>query len=127
MLNLIIAGSRDFNHYPTLVNACTEFIETFCSCGVLPTETLKSTDIISGMARGADSLGAEFGRTYCRKVIEIPADWGKYGKAAGPIRNEEMAKIADAAIVFWDGESRGTENMIDIMTRLNKPCKIVYF
>lgn len=38
-----------------------------------------------------------------------PADWERLGKAAGPIRNEEMAEIADALIAFWDGQSRVTK------------------
>ena len=44
----------------------------------------------------------------------MPADWNKYGKSAGYKRNEEMANIADAALVIWDGESRGSKHMIDI-------------
>ena len=43
-----------------------------------------------------------------------PADWDKHGKAAGPIRNAEMAEVADALIAFWDGQSRGTANMISL-------------
>lgn len=44
---------------------------------------------------------------------EYEADWDKHGKAAGPIRNQEMAEYADALIAVWDGESRGTRDMID--------------
>ena len=47
--------------------------------------------------------------------IELhPADWHRHGRAAGPIRNAEMAAEADALIAFWDGQSRGTANMIKI-------------
>ena len=43
----------------------------------------------------------------------FPADWDKYGKRAGYLRNVQMAEYADALLAFWDGESRGTKNMID--------------
>ena len=47
------------------------------------------------------------------EVKIIQADWQKYGKRAGPIRNKEMADYADTLIAFWDGQSRGTKNMIE--------------
>ena len=43
----------------------------------------------------------------------MPADWDKYGKSAGFIRNKEMVDIADAAIIFWDGDSKGTKDTIE--------------
>lgn len=52
------------------------------------------------------------------------ADWGRFGRAAGSYRNAEMAEYADAAIILWDGESRGTLDMIDKMRRAGKPCEI---
>ncbi len=51
----------------------------------------------------------------------MPAEWGKHGNSAGPIRNREMAKYADMAIVLWDGYSPGAKNMVEEMRRLNKP------
>lgn len=46
------------------------------------------------------------------EIERFPADWKKYGKAAGPIRNDQMAQVADMVIAFWDGKSKGTENML---------------
>lgn len=46
------------------------------------------------------------------KVENFPADWKTHGMAAGHIRNHAMAKASDAAIILWDGESRGAANMI---------------
>lgn len=60
-------------------------------------------------------------------VDQYPADWDTYGKSAGYRRNEDMAKIADACIVFWDGESRGSKHMIDIAEREGLPLRIVKF
>lgn len=49
--------------------------------------------------------------------MEFPADWNAHGKAAGPIRNQQMAQEADVLIAFWDGKSRGTKDMIEKATR----------
>lgn len=70
------------------------------------------TAIISGGARGVDSLGEWYGQCFGIPVYVMPAEWDKYGKAAGPIRNEQMAKEADALIAVWDGKSQGTRHMI---------------
>lgn len=51
----------------------------------------------------------------------FPADWETYGKSAGPIRNRQMAQYADALLLIWDGESRGSANMREEMQKLGKP------
>jgi hypothetical protein len=53
-----------------------------------------------------------------------PAEWDKYGRYAGPIRNKKMAELADYAVVFWDGQSRGSYSMIKEMNKLNKPILV---
>lgn len=68
--------------------------------------------VISGHAVGADKLGEAWAKKNSIPIDPHPALWSKYGNAAGPIRNREMAKQADALIAFWDGKSKGTENMI---------------
>lgn len=82
------------------------------------------TEVVSGKAIGVDSLGEKYARVNDIPLESRPADWNKHGKAAGPIRNREMAKYADAAIIVWDGESNGTRNMINEMIRHNKPYYI---
>ena len=99
-VKLIIAGTRHFQDYGKLCEVLN----------MIPTPS----SIISGKARGADSLGELYAHDNNISVIECPANWDKYGKRAGYLRNEEMAKIADACIVFWDGESRGSKHMIEI-------------
>jgi hypothetical protein len=59
--------------------------------------------------------------------LHFPPDWKKYGKSAGYRRNKEMAEVADALVAFWDGKSKGTANMIDLMRKAGKPLKIVYY
>lgn len=81
---------------------------------------------IAGLARGADALGAKFARAHCQ-LYEFPADWDRYGKRAGFMRNEQMGHFADGLIAFWDGKSRGTKHMIDFMKSLGKPVHIVMY
>lgn len=81
--------------------------------------------IISGGAYGADSLGERFSRDNLLDLIIMKADWNTFGNRAGPIRNEEMAKIATHCIVFWDGESRGSKHMISMCKKYNLIYKVV--
>jgi hypothetical protein len=73
--------------------------------------------IISGTAKGADRLGERIAEDYDLKLIRMPADWNTHGKAAGYVRNKDMAEIATHALIFWDGESRGTKHMIILATQ----------
>lgn len=54
------------------------------------------------------------------KITSFPADWEKHGKAAGPIRNRQMADYADGLLLLWDGKSPGSHNMRCSMHKLNK-------
>lgn len=80
------------------------------------------TQVVSGGARGVDTLGELWAETNGVKFIRFPAEWNKYGKAAGPIRNKQMAEYVapDGALVaVYDGSSRGTGDMIKRATSLN--------
>jgi len=68
-----------------------------------------------------DGLAEEWARENGIPIKRFPADWDKHGKAAGPIRNRAMAEYADALLAVWDGESKGTANMILEMHRMGKP------
>lgn len=69
------------------------------------------SEVVCGGARGVDRLGKQWARGYT-PVKMFPADWDTHGKAAGHIRNTQMAAYADALILVWDGESRGSADMI---------------
>lgn len=69
--------------------------------------------IISGNAKGIDKLGERYAKENGYKLLLYPANWDKYGKKAGPIRNSEMIKIANLLIAIWDGNSKGTKDIID--------------
>jgi hypothetical protein len=80
------------------------------------------TQIVSGGATGPDKSGESYAVMCGLDLVRMPANWAQDGKAAGPIRNRKMAEYADMAIVFWDGKSAGTKNMIKEMSKLGKPC-----
>ena len=71
------------------------------------------TIILSGLAKGADTLAVRYADEHGYACLGYTADWGRYGKSAGIRRNTQMADNADALIAFWDGSSRGTKNMIE--------------
>lgn len=110
----IVAGSRTFQNYPLL---CKELDKIRDQIG----------EIVCGEARGADMLGNTYAYDNDIKVKGFPADWEHDGKAAGFIRNEKMAKYADKAIVFWDGKSVGSKDMIDRMEKLGKEVRVIYY
>lgn len=66
-------------------------------------------EVVSGGASGADKCGEEWARRNGVPVRRFNADWEKYGKKAGPMRNKQMAKYADMCIAFPGGA--GTESM----------------
>lgn len=106
-IRLVIAGGRDFNNYQTVADNASHLLDKL---KVNPDEVI----LICGMAPGADTLGLTWAQNHGIKVESYPADWGLYGKSAGPIRNREMAQVATHLLAFWDGESKGTKNMIEM-------------
>lgn len=104
-MKTIIAGGRDF-----------EDVEYFLKC--IENEFDSITEIVSGRAKGADTMGEILAVSNNVKIKKFPAQWDKYGKAAGSLRNKEMAEYADALIAFWDGRSTGTYNMIQLAKKL---------
>lgn len=110
MVKVIVAGSRTANNFELVEKSLMIYFKEhkFHRADV---------EIISGTARGADQLGEQFANKYGLKLTKFPADWDKYGKSAGYIRNEEMAKYATEngiLFAFWDGKSKGTNHMINL-------------
>lgn len=118
-MKLAIIGGRDFTDYALLECMVHSHFTHLGELGV--------TEIVSGGAKGADSLGARFARENGIKLTEHLPDWDRYGKRAGFVRNELIVKDADTVLVFWNGESRGTGNSLSIAKRLKKTTIIVYF
>ena len=90
--------------------------QTFSAIALCPF-TPEITRVVSGTARGADTFGEAWAAAHGVEVVRFPADWSRHGKAAGMLRNKQMAENADALIAVWDGQSRGTRNMIDEATK----------
>ena len=110
-MKVIIAGSRNIHDYKLVV-------DTIQSSGY------EITEVVSGTAVGPDQLGEQWARANNIPIKEMPAEWHRYGNSAGPYRNRAMADYADAAIIIWDGQSKGTRNMIENMIRRKKPYHI---
>ena len=113
---VVVAGCRNYNNYAE----AKEYIDR-CLSRIRKENKIV---IVSGGSLGADKLGELYAEENGFKIERYIAQWEKYGKSAGPIRNEEMAKNADFVICFWDGKSRGTKSMIGCAKRQGKPLKI---
>lgn len=85
-----------------------------------------SVTIVHGNAGGADRIAHQEAQKAGLLVEPHPADWERYGKRAGLIRNHQMAELgADSCVAFWDGQSTGTKHMIDEATRRGIPVEII--
>lgn len=111
----IIAGSRDFTDFELLESAISDYLD------------YEISEVVCGMARGADMLGRKWAAKNGIPVAEFPAQWDLYGRSAGYKRNEKMASYADRALCFWDGKSRGTKHMIETMEKFRKPVLVVQY
>lgn len=115
-MRVIIAGSRNYTNYLELVSFCDQVLSG-----------TESIEIVSGTARGADSMGERYANERGYKISRFPADWNKYGKSAGYVRNKEMADYADGLIAFWDGQSKGTLHMINLAKEKSLMIRIYNF
>jgi hypothetical protein len=106
-MRILICGDRNWTSLERIRQVVTvlhkkEFIDT----------------VIEGEARGADTCGRIIAEELDIPVLKFPADWLKYGRAAGPIRNSEMLKIGrpNLVLAFHNDilKSKGTKNMCEI-------------
>ena len=111
-MKVIVAGGRDFDDYGMVHTVLYDLLLSHGNW-VYP----EPPEFVSGGADGADALGELFAKDWACKCTKFPADWDQYGKAAGVIRNQQMADYADMLVAFWDGKSKGTKNMIDCALR----------
>lgn len=107
---VIIAGSRKYDDYQRLKEKCNRILSAKFA------DPEAEVIIVSGHASGADALGERYAAERSLKTDIHPADWNKYGRAAGPRRNAETAAVADALIAFPKAgeENRGTKNMVKL-------------
>ena len=110
----MVAGSRHF----TDAQAVEHDLRNYVAVG---------DTVITGGCRGVDQIAYDFAQRMFAKNEVFKADWNKYGKAAGPIRNRQMAENADILVAFWDGESKGTKNAIDEARKQQVETHIYYW
>lgn len=111
-MRTIIAGSRHFTDYELM-------------CKVMANLRWTVTEVVSGKAPGADTLGERWASENNIPVKEFPADWSKFHRAAGPIRNKQMADYAEACVVFLYPNSRGSINMYEQARKKEMPLVVV--
>jgi len=112
-MRLAIVGSREYSNY----DETCEIIDFFA-------KRFKLTEIVSGGARGADTLGKRYAVEHEISYKEFPALWDTYGKRAGFLRNRQIVEYSDMILAFWNG-SKGTKNTIDICKELQKRYYII--
>ena len=115
---VIVAGGRDFDNYEFLKE---KLDETFESLGDLDAHPI---EIISGMADGADILGIKYAKEHKLTMVLYPANWKKYPRRGGILRNMNMLVTATHLVAFWDGKSHGTKHMIEIAKEKGIPVWI---
>lgn len=119
MNRLIIAGGRDFNDKELMIDRLQELERL----GIVNEKTV----LVCGMARGADLMGHAIFKEAGMEIMEMPADWDNLGKRAGFARNEDMGAVAGMALIFWDGQSKGTKHMISTMEKMGKTVYLVNY
>lgn len=126
-LYCLIAGSRGFCDYELLKNKMDEIFSRY------PSD--KKKVIVSGGAKGADSLAERYAKEKGYELVVMKADWDKYGKSAGYRRNEQMhLYIKDhtegllshrMCVCFWDGQSKGTQHNFALAKKYHTNLVIV--
>lgn len=110
-MKIAIVGSRDYKDLHKVV----QYIES------LPSDT----EIVSGGARGVDTVAEQTANRVGLKCTVFHADWKRYGKRAGMIRNHTIRQYVDKVVAFHDGKSKGTQNMIDKSILMNVPLIVI--
>lgn len=115
----LVVGSRSFDDYALMKD----------KLDVLLRNQTKIV-IVSGGAKGADTLAEQYAKDKGYQTIVFPAKWDEHGKSAGYIRNAEMHEFISrfskrGCVAFWDGKSKGTKHNFELAERYNTPLKVV--
>lgn len=106
-MRIAVVGSRTIKDYYLVEQELKKIIS-------------QDDEIISGGANGVDELAEIFAKKYKIKLTIFKAEWSRYGKKAGYLRNKEIWKYCDFGIVFWDGKSKGAQHSFKLAKELNK-------
>jgi hypothetical protein len=99
---LAVIGSRNFTDYHFMREKIQALLDRLSGM----------ERIISGGAKGADSLSERIAMDFGLDHKHITAEWSKYGRAAGPLRSQKINLEADVAAAFPIGKSKGTHDGI---------------
>lgn len=119
MKYILVAGKRDFNDYERF---CREMDQIIKGIG-------DDVVIVEGSASGTDYMAGKYATEHKIPLKFFIADWNRFGRSAGPIRNEEMVSFLDGkdamAVFFWDGKSRGTADCLRRAGKHNIPTVVI--
>lgn len=113
-MKLAIVGSRSFKDYESLKTTILSLYEI---------DDIEF--IISGGAKGADTLAKRFAKEHQIPISIHKPLWEEYGNSAGIVRNCRIVRECDEVIAFWDGESKGTKFTIKYAEEQNKEVLII--
>jgi YspA, cpYpsA-related SLOG family len=114
-MRVLICGDRNWNNLAVIERVLSEYVP-------------EVSIIIEGEARGADTLGRIAAIKLGISVLRVPAKWDKYGKGAGPIRNQEMLEFRPDIVLAFHRDienSRGTKDMVNRAMAANIPVRII--
>jgi predicted Rossmann fold nucleotide-binding protein DprA/Smf involved in DNA uptake len=114
-MRVAIVGHRDYTNYGHF----RKIMKDWASKYGLPNM------IISGGARGVDTLAEKYAREKQIPIMIWHARWRRYGRAAGPRRNAKIVGACDHVVAFLHPKSRGTKNTIEIAEKEGKPTTII--
>lgn len=127
-MRVIVAGGRDFNDYQLMCARLDHFFQNVDKNKLVIVNGdgpgLWDKENKCYIAEGADQLAKRYARENNIKIDSYPPDWNKYEKAAGPIRNKQMAENADALVAFDTG-GRGTANMIKLAEEYKLNIRVI--
>lgn len=117
-MNIAIVGGRDFSDYTLLKESLSAYISIYSG---IP------DNIVSGGAKGADTLAAQFAAEMDIPLLVFKPDYQKYGRGATLVRNTQIIENADVVFAFWDGQSKGTKDSINKAKKLQKELHIISY
>ena len=114
---VIVCGGCHYNDYEVFKNQLDQVLAEY-----------ENVTLVSGHAKGVDTMAERYASEKKIPIKVFSAEWTKYGKVAGPIRNTAMLKYAleQNAVVaaFWNCTSRGTGNMLKQAKRAGVECHV---
>ena len=116
-MNIAIVGGRDFNDYTLLKESILAYIDAH----------EKPENIVSGGAKGADTLATQFATEMGIPVLIFKPDYQRYGRGATLVRNTQIIENAEVVFAFWDGQSKGTKDSIKKAEKLEKELYIITY